>query len=113
MLKRKIIIKNKRLRPEVEKQELELFQKGQFVITDDEVKEDAAAADVPPPIEEKKVFWTFGLSSSASGSSRAPLCFLPLVSHYLLTLCLDTILVGDPVMVYVCPKPASYEYPQL
>ncbi len=25
------------------------------MITDDEVKEDAAAADVPPPIEEKKV----------------------------------------------------------
>ena len=57
LLKRKIIIKNKRLRPEVEKQELELFQKGQFVITDDEIKEDATAtADVQPPIEEKKVW---------------------------------------------------------
>ena len=55
LLRRKIIIKNKRLRPEVEKTELELFMKGQFVITDDEVREDAAAADVLPPIEEKKV----------------------------------------------------------
>lgn len=42
-LKRKILIKNKRLKPEVEKQELELFQQGQFVI-EDEVKEDASAA---------------------------------------------------------------------
>lgn len=42
MLKRKILIKNKRLKPEVEKQELELFKQGQFVI-EDEVKEDASA----------------------------------------------------------------------
>ncbi|XP_071566275.1 1-phosphatidylinositol 4,5-bisphosphate phosphodiesterase isoform X3 [Temnothorax nylanderi] len=46
MLKRKIIIKNKRLKPEVEKQELELFKQGQFVI-EDEVKEDFSA---PPAI---------------------------------------------------------------
>lgn len=46
MLKRKIIIKNKRLKPEVEKQELELFKQGQFVI-EDEVKEDASA---PPSV---------------------------------------------------------------
>ncbi|XP_046430267.1 1-phosphatidylinositol 4,5-bisphosphate phosphodiesterase-like isoform X2 [Neodiprion fabricii] len=42
MLKRKILIKNKRLKPEVEKHELELFKQGQFVI-EDEVKEDASA----------------------------------------------------------------------
>ncbi|CAL8111229.1 unnamed protein product [Orchesella dallaii] len=53
-LKRKILIKNKRLKPEVEKQELELFQKGQFVINDDEMKEDASAVDGAPPPEEKK-----------------------------------------------------------
>ncbi|XP_020282663.1 1-phosphatidylinositol 4,5-bisphosphate phosphodiesterase-like isoform X2 [Pseudomyrmex gracilis] len=46
MLKRKILIKNKRLKPEVEKAELELFKQGQFVI-EDEVKEDASA---PPSI---------------------------------------------------------------
>lgn len=46
MLKRKILIKNKRLKPEVEKQELELFKQGQFVI-EDEVKEDASA---PPSV---------------------------------------------------------------
>ncbi|XP_071635792.1 1-phosphatidylinositol 4,5-bisphosphate phosphodiesterase isoform X3 [Temnothorax longispinosus] len=46
MLKRKIIIKNKRLKPEVEKQELELFKQGQFVI-EDEIKEDFSA---PPAI---------------------------------------------------------------
>lgn len=42
-LKRKILIKNKRMKPEVEKTELELFRKGQLVI-EDEVKEDATAA---------------------------------------------------------------------
>lgn len=47
MLKRKILIKNKRLKPEVEKQELELFKEGQFVI-EDEVKEDASA--LPPTV---------------------------------------------------------------
>ncbi|XP_011874153.1 PREDICTED: 1-phosphatidylinositol 4,5-bisphosphate phosphodiesterase-like isoform X2 [Vollenhovia emeryi] len=46
MLKRKILIKNKRLKLEVEKQELELFKQGQFVI-EDEIKEDASA---PPSI---------------------------------------------------------------
>ncbi|XP_014467965.1 PREDICTED: 1-phosphatidylinositol 4,5-bisphosphate phosphodiesterase-like isoform X2 [Dinoponera quadriceps] len=46
MLKRKILIKNKRLKPEVEKQELELFKQGQFVI-EDEVKEDSSA---PPSV---------------------------------------------------------------
>lgn len=46
MLKRKILIKNKRLKPEVEKQELELFKQGQFVI-EDEIKEDPSA---PPAV---------------------------------------------------------------
>lgn len=49
-LKRKILIKNKRLKPEVERQELELFRQGQFVI-EDEVKEDATAVAIP----DKKV----------------------------------------------------------
>lgn len=53
LLKRKILIKNKRLKPEVEKQELELFMQGQFVI-DDEEKEDASAPAAQVP-EEKKV----------------------------------------------------------
>lgn len=44
------MIKNKRLKTEVEKQELELFRQGQFVI-EDEVKEDASAVVMP----EKKV----------------------------------------------------------
>ncbi|XP_014257344.1 1-phosphatidylinositol 4,5-bisphosphate phosphodiesterase isoform X1 [Cimex lectularius] len=51
-LKRKILIKNKRLKPEVEKTELELFIQGQFVI-DDEEKEDASAP-VSVSVEEKK-----------------------------------------------------------
>lgn len=47
-LKRKILIKNKRLKPDVEKIELEMFQQGQFVLDDaEEPKEDASAA--PPP----------------------------------------------------------------
>ncbi|KAI4464026.1 phosphoinositide-specific phospholipase c family protein [Holotrichia oblita] len=49
-LKRKILIKNKRLKPEVEKQELELFKQGQFVIEDEE-KEDAGGTDRPIPID--------------------------------------------------------------
>ncbi|KAK7863055.1 hypothetical protein R5R35_006478 [Gryllus longicercus] len=50
-LKRKILIKNKRLKPEVEKQELELFRQGQFVIEDEE-KEDALAPVIPEKKEE-------------------------------------------------------------
>lgn len=45
-----------RLKPEVEKQELELFKQGQFVIEDEE-KEDASAptADRPVPPEVLEV----------------------------------------------------------
>lgn len=46
-LKRKILIKNKRLKPEVEKVELELFRSGQFEAKD-EVVEDASAPAAPP-----------------------------------------------------------------
>lgn len=49
-MKRKILIKNKRLKSEVEKQELELFRQGQFVIEEEE-KEDASA----PSTERKEV----------------------------------------------------------
>jgi len=42
----------------VEKQELELFRQGQFVITEDEEKEDASAPAAPLP-EDKKVCNTF------------------------------------------------------
>lgn len=52
------MIKNKRLKPEVEKSELELFRKGQFVIEDEE-KEDATAVTANPP-EEKKVITEYG-----------------------------------------------------
>ncbi|XP_013782040.2 1-phosphatidylinositol 4,5-bisphosphate phosphodiesterase-like [Limulus polyphemus] len=41
-MKRKILIKNKRLKPEVEKQEMELWRKGQLQNDDEEEKEDAA-----------------------------------------------------------------------
>lgn len=61
MLKRKIIIKNKRLKPEVEKQELELFKQGQFVI-EDEVKEDASAPpSVAVVVEQQPVKVTFNI----------------------------------------------------
>ncbi|XP_026498023.1 1-phosphatidylinositol 4,5-bisphosphate phosphodiesterase isoform X2 [Vanessa tameamea] len=53
-LKRKIMIKNKRLKAEVEKQELELFRQGQFVI-EDEVKEDASAVVMPEKKPEEIV----------------------------------------------------------
>ncbi|XP_050297708.1 1-phosphatidylinositol 4,5-bisphosphate phosphodiesterase isoform X1 [Anthonomus grandis grandis] len=48
-LKRKILIKNKRLKPEVEKQELELFRQGQFVIEDEEKEDANASSDRPIP----------------------------------------------------------------
>lgn len=51
LLKRKIMIKNKRLKPEVEKRELELFMQGEFVV-EDEVKEDASAVRKIEPTEE-------------------------------------------------------------
>jgi phosphatidylinositol phospholipase C beta len=52
-LKNKILIKNKRLKPEVEKVELELFLSGKFEAKD-EVVEDASAA-APPAAEPPKV----------------------------------------------------------
>ncbi|XP_045599875.1 1-phosphatidylinositol 4,5-bisphosphate phosphodiesterase isoform X2 [Procambarus clarkii] len=52
-LKFKILIKNKRLKPEVEKQELELFLKGQLdLVDDDDAKEDASQTN-PQPKEPK------------------------------------------------------------
>lgn len=58
-LKRKILIKNKRLKLEVEKQELELFKQGQFIIEDD-FKEDASAPPtVTPIVEQQSVKVTF------------------------------------------------------
>lgn len=51
LLKKKILIKNKRLKPDVEKRELELFLQGQFIIDEnEELKEDASAA----PVLDKK-----------------------------------------------------------
>ncbi|XP_014211046.1 1-phosphatidylinositol 4,5-bisphosphate phosphodiesterase-like [Copidosoma floridanum] len=55
-MKKKILIKNKRLKPEVEKTELELFLAGKFEVKD-EVVEDASApapppAEAPPPAPE-------------------------------------------------------------
>ncbi|XP_045774152.1 1-phosphatidylinositol 4,5-bisphosphate phosphodiesterase isoform X4 [Maniola jurtina] len=67
LLKRKIMIKNKRLKPEVEKQELELFRQGQFVI-EDEVKEDASAVVLP----EKKVEEEIVAEAAATGDGDAP-----------------------------------------
>ncbi len=46
-LLRKILIKNKRLKPEVEKVELELFRKGEFVIGQEESED-------TDKVEEKK-----------------------------------------------------------
>ncbi|XP_031839544.1 1-phosphatidylinositol 4,5-bisphosphate phosphodiesterase [Nomia melanderi] len=51
-LKRKILIKNKRLKPEVEKVELELFRSGQFEAKDEVVEDPNAPA--PPPQEPPK-----------------------------------------------------------
>ncbi|XP_055309003.1 1-phosphatidylinositol 4,5-bisphosphate phosphodiesterase isoform X2 [Sitodiplosis mosellana] len=50
LLKRKILIKNKRLKPEVEKIELELFQQGQLALDNEEPTEDASAV---PTLDKK------------------------------------------------------------
>ncbi|XP_042209262.1 1-phosphatidylinositol 4,5-bisphosphate phosphodiesterase-like isoform X3 [Homarus americanus] len=65
-LKRKILIKNKRLKPEVEKQELELFLKGQLdLVDDDDAREDASQAN-PQPKEPKPE------EKSAEGAPEPP-----------------------------------------
>ena len=52
-LKRKILIKNKRLKPDVEKQELDLFLQGQLELVDeDDAKEDASTQGAPPAKEK-------------------------------------------------------------
>lgn len=57
-LKRKILIKNKRLKPEVEKQELELFLRGQLGNDDDDEGDDTTPNNMSnaedTPTEEKK-----------------------------------------------------------
>ncbi|XP_025992161.1 1-phosphatidylinositol 4,5-bisphosphate phosphodiesterase isoform X2 [Solenopsis invicta] len=73
LLKRKILIKNKRLKPEVEKKELELFLEGQFVV-EDEVKEDAtappsvAAAVEQQPEELPEAITPSGIQQQTSGT---------------------------------------------
>lgn len=52
LLKRKIMIKNKRLKPDVEKIELELFQQGQLALDNEEPTEDASAAPNPAKLAE-------------------------------------------------------------
>lgn len=73
LLKRKILIKNKRLKPEVEKKELELFLQGEFVIEDD-FKEDASAVK-PLPEETPATEEAVGVPAGASqdgGDGDAP-----------------------------------------
>ncbi|KAI1302345.1 1-phosphatidylinositol 4,5-bisphosphate phosphodiesterase beta-4 [Halotydeus destructor] len=54
-LKRKILIKNKRLKPDVEKMELELFKKGQLQADDDDDEhEDASTLPTEIPVDDKK-----------------------------------------------------------
>ncbi len=48
-LKRKILIKNKRLKPEVEKTELELFLKGELEIGQEESEDTAAVPEEKKP----------------------------------------------------------------
>lgn len=68
-MKRKILIKNKRLKPEVEKKELELFLQGEFVIEDD-VKEDASA--VPDRKSEEILAAANNAASQDGGDAEAP-----------------------------------------
>lgn len=72
-LKRKILIKNKRLKPDVEKRELELFLQGQFVIDEnEELKEDASAAPVLDKKPEEVVAVVAPTGSQEGAESEAP-----------------------------------------
>ncbi|KAK8783629.1 hypothetical protein V5799_010005 [Amblyomma americanum] len=51
-LKRKILIKNKRLKPEDEKRELELWRKGQLQNDDDDEEKEDASVTIIAPAEE-------------------------------------------------------------
>jgi phosphatidylinositol phospholipase C, beta len=62
LLKNKILIKNKRMKPEIEKAEMELFLKGELK-TDDDAKEDATAT-ANAPVEP-----TSGAAESAIAQS--------------------------------------------
>ena len=54
-MKYKILIKNKRLKPDVEKAEMDLFRSGQFVLGADGEKEDASAPANAAPQKDKPV----------------------------------------------------------
>ncbi|KAI5726543.1 hypothetical protein M8J76_004603 [Diaphorina citri] len=51
LLKRKILIKNKRLKQEVEKRELELFRQAAIPVPEEKKDEPEPEADAPPPIQ--------------------------------------------------------------
>lgn len=70
-LKRKILIKNKRLRPDVEKLELDLFRKGELAIEDlEEEKEDPKLGASASPIAAAIAGSTAATpSSSTSGAT--------------------------------------------
>lgn len=66
LLKRKIMIKNKRMKPEVEVKELELFREGLLVIDDaNEEKEDASAA---PKVEGEVIEAVAAAAASQEGA---------------------------------------------
>uniref|UniRef100_A0A0A9ZBZ6 Phosphoinositide phospholipase C n=1 Tax=Lygus hesperus TaxID=30085 RepID=A0A0A9ZBZ6_LYGHE len=69
--KKEIMIKNKRLKPEVEKRELELFLQGQFVIEDEE-KEDATAPVPNPPAEVPKPEPEAAVNDALAGAEAPP-----------------------------------------
>ena len=113
-LKRKILIKNKRLKLDVEKAELDLFMQGQFVIEDEE-REDASAAMLEKkevthlhivtyccllPYESQIFVWTtyqhysFMLSDFKFGTCR-------LMSFYVLDLPVISLMFSEQDIVYI------------
>jgi hypothetical protein len=69
-LKMKILIKNKRMKPEVEKVEMELFLKGELK-TDDDPKEDASAAVAPAVDAPAAAAGGDGAAPAAGGDAAA------------------------------------------
>lgn len=71
-LKRKILIKNKRLRPDDEKKDLELFRMGQFVYEDEEKEDAGASASSDRPILPADISVESQPSEGVPGEDIAP-----------------------------------------
>ena len=107
LLKNKILIKNKRLKPEVEKVELELFWKGEFSIDENEEPKEDAGDTIIVKKEE----------SDTNGAVAADVTPAPSATPYQVRLSLFTVLYNAGFLVFsgIIDVPAGFhvEHPPL